>query len=53
MASTVPELAYESDAIFEKAPVGEPAASTYLLSCAWFETSSGISAGRSGVCRSQ
>ena len=32
MASTVPELAYESDAIFEKAPVGEPAASTYLLS---------------------
>ena len=29
MASTVPELAYESGTIFEKAPVGEPACSGY------------------------
>ena len=29
MASTVQELAYESDAIFEKAPPGEPACSGY------------------------
>ena len=29
MASTVPELAYDSDEIFEKAPPGEPACSGY------------------------